>query len=406
MMNKKLTPDEMIDLALAARKARKFEEAKTYFEQAAEAGHIDGMAGLGQLYQCGDGVEQSEEKALFWYKKAVDSGCEDGWWMMGITYEGTENYPKAIECYEKAIEYDSQAKGYAMEALAGLYFNGQGVQQDYVKAVELYTQAADNYSVEAMHDLGEIYRFGKGTEKNIDKAIYWHSNAAANDDVDSMLANIYFRGEGVEIDYEKAKYWSLEGAKLGNDVSMLNLADCYCEGEGGDQDYVAAMAWYKKAADIGNMSAMYRVGRMYLLGEGGEENPNLAIEWFEKALDAGYKYALISLGESYYVLEEYDKALRLFREAVLEQETQKDGEFWMGRIYLEGNGVEKDINQAMEWFSKSAEHGDTESMLNIGDLYAKGEEIEKNMAKAKGWYQKALKAGDEDAQDRLDSLIG
>ena len=60
----------------------------------------------------------------------------------------------------------------------------------------------------------------------------------------------------------------------------------------------------------------------------------------------------------------------------------------------------------MEWFSKSAEHGDTESMLNIGDLYAKGEEIEKNMAKAKGWYQKALKAGDEDAQDRLDSLIG
>ena len=75
---------------------------------------------------------------------------------------------------------------------------------------------------------GGSHIFSKGTEKNIDKAIYWHSNAAANDDVDSMLAlaNIYFRGEGVEIDYEKAKYWSLEGAKLGNDVSMLNLADC------------------------------------------------------------------------------------------------------------------------------------------------------------------------------------
>ena len=62
--------------------------------------------------------------------------------------------------------------------LAIMYYNGQGVEQNYAKAIELYKMAINLGNVEAIFNLGLMYEYGKGVEKNIDNAIKYYKESA------------------------------------------------------------------------------------------------------------------------------------------------------------------------------------------------------------------------------------
>ena len=50
----------------------------------------------------------------------------------------------------------------------------------------------------------------------------------------------------------------------------------------------------------------------------------------------------------------------------------------IGCLYMQGKGVEKDIDAAFKWFLKAALNGDSKSKNNIGCLYYDGHGIEQN----------------------------
>ncbi len=58
-----------------------------------------------------------------------------------------------------------------------MYYSGEGVEQDYGRAVEYLTQAAEQEEPAAMFMLGECLRLGQGAEKNLDKAAEWYRKA-------------------------------------------------------------------------------------------------------------------------------------------------------------------------------------------------------------------------------------
>ena len=407
-MEEKLTTEELMELGTKAEDAGNFEEAVNYYQKAFEAGTTEGLLAIGCLYLFGDITEKNPAKALEWFKKIVEAGDTDGWLSMGWAYEELEDYPNAISCYEKVLTYDNDTKFDAMYALARFYLDGNVKKQDYAKAFDFYKQAAEHEAPGAMRALGNMYRFGRGCEKNLSQAVKCYKNSIEKDkdDANAMcsLGTMYYRGEGVNKDFAEAMHWGLESAKRGYTTAMNNVGQLYEDGEGTKQDFVAAMAWYQRSADLDDADGMLYVGAMYYYGKGVSKDLCLAKKWFQKSLDAGEKEALIPLGATCYYQKDYQTAIAFFRQALTEPSMQANAEYWLGKSYHEGAGVEKDIHQAIDLFTKSAEHGRSDSLLELGDLFAKGEDVPKDQDKAREWYQKALVVGNSEAQERLNSL--
>lgn len=69
-----------------------------------------------------------------------------------------------------------------------------------------------------------------------------------------------------------------------------------------------------------------------------------------------------------------------------------------------GLGVERDLNQAIEWYSRAAESGYASAQVRIGDFYQSGVWGHDRMADAIEWYQLAAEQGDDDAIQKLSTL--
>lgn len=65
--------------------------------------------------------------------------------------------------------------------LAYMYKKGQGTAQDYTKAFEWYSKAAESDIYTAQYNLGLIYEKGLGVNQDMAKAKEWQDKAAAND---------------------------------------------------------------------------------------------------------------------------------------------------------------------------------------------------------------------------------
>jgi len=77
------------------------------------------------------------------------------------------------------------------------------------------------------------------------------------------------------------------------------------------------------------------------------------------------------------------------------QEEAKDA-VKKGLMYGTGNGVQKDEAEAVRWFRKAAEAGNSEGMYNLGIAYANGLGVEKNMVEAVKWFRMGVDAGKKD----------
>lgn len=125
-------------------------KANELYRKAAELGDVRSYESLAMSYAFGKGVQQDYTKAAELLQKAIDMGDVDAAYMLGLLYEAgyldAENksdYAKAAALFQQAAEHGTNHVGDAMEALAGLYEEGDGVPQDDTKAEEYHQAAAD-----------------------------------------------------------------------------------------------------------------------------------------------------------------------------------------------------------------------------------------------------------------------
>jgi serine/threonine protein kinase len=149
-------------------------------QKAATAGNIDAMNNLGVLYQNGQGVAQSYDKAREWFQKAADAGNPDAMNNLGeLYYYGrgvARDYTQARDWYEKAAAADNAN---AMYSLGWMYEKGSGVIiRDYTQARNWYQRAADAGHPDAMYNLGVLYENGQGVAQDYGKAREWYQMAA------------------------------------------------------------------------------------------------------------------------------------------------------------------------------------------------------------------------------------
>ena len=76
----------------------------------------------------------------------------------------------------------------------------------------------------------------------------------------------------------------------------------------------------------------------------------------------------------------------------------------LGVCYANGNGVEKNLSEAVKWWRKAAEQGFAQAQFNLGVCYDFGKGVEKNPTEAVKWYRKAAEQGYANATKALQLL--
>ena len=79
-------------------------------------------------------------------------------------------------------------------------------------------------------------------------------------------------------------------------------------------------------------------------------------------------------------------------------------QFYIGKMYAEGRGIEKDEVQGVKWYRKSAEQGYAKAENNLGVMYEYGTGVAKDEDEAARWYRKAADQGFPQAQTNLGGL--
>jgi TPR repeat protein len=148
--------------------------------------------------------------------------------------------------------------------------------------------------------------------------------------------------------------------------------------------------------------AIWILGRMYADGDGVEMNKARAYELFSRltaiyadnrANTAIAKYvanAFVSLG--LYHLEgipgalnaDPNKAREIFRHAA-SIFSDPEAQYYLGRLYLFGEGGPKDVIQAARWLRLSASNDDHRAQALLGDMLFKGEHVSRQAALGLFW---------------------
>ncbi len=77
----------------------------------------------------------------------------------------------------------------------------------------------------------------------------------------------------------------------------------------------------------------------------------------------------------------------------------------LGTLYAAGQGVEQDIQLALDWLTKAAVQGDVASMFNLGVIHEQGIGIEPDLEEAGLWYWQAAESGDTGAKMKLGTMV-
>ncbi len=97
----------------------------------------------------------------------------------------------------------------AQNQLGIMYSYGQGVPQDYAKAMGWYRKAAEQGDTDAQHNLGVMYDKGRGVPQDYAKAVQWYRKAAEQGDAGAQynIGNIFRYVEGFPKNYVHAHMW-------------------------------------------------------------------------------------------------------------------------------------------------------------------------------------------------------
>ena len=268
-------------------KIKDYNQAFTYFRQAAEMGHVDAMEYLGYCYQLGRGVEENHTEALrcFLIAGALQM---DEYNLSEIEFNRlqfklfalsrNDDYAKSYKIVlnqfrEKAMSGTADAQ----YLLGYCYYNGRDSLSNKEEGLKWYLKAAEQGHLLAQYRLGECYDHGNGVKKDYDEAIKWFLKAAeqGNKSAQYALAQKYQDKH----DFDDAIAWYIILAENGKEpIAEYKLGKCYEEKE----DYITAVKWYRKAAANDNADAMRELGECYEYGRGVELSYDEAIYWYEK----------------------------------------------------------------------------------------------------------------------------
>ena len=132
----------------AAWNAKNYDDALTFYRQAASQNDAAGQNGLGTLYYFGrGGLPQDYSQAMKWFQLSAAQGDPE-----------------------------------AQNSIGNIYENGYGVPVDYAQAMKWYLAAANQGNASGQANVGALYANGQGVTTDYAEAMHWFQLAAAQND--------------------------------------------------------------------------------------------------------------------------------------------------------------------------------------------------------------------------------
>lgn len=94
-----------------------------------------------------------------------------------------------------------------------------------------------------------------------------------------------------------------------------------------------------------------------------------------------------ALIEKYFKTQQYEKCFE--GHSALAQQGYPLAECQIGYFYYDGLGVEKNLEKAVYWTRRAADHGDRDGQCNLAWFYEDAVGVERDMEQAIFWYRKA-----------------
>ena len=128
---------------------------------------------------------------------------------------------------------------------------------DYQTAFKEWKPLAEQGYASAQFNLGIMYYNGQGVAQNYTQAFYWYNKAAAQGVATAQynLGHMYDNGQGVPQNYTQAVTWYKKAAEQGHVSAQLNLGIMYGTGRGIPQNYKIAYILFNLAASNGDADA-------------------------------------------------------------------------------------------------------------------------------------------------------
>ncbi len=101
------------------------------------------------------------------------------------------------------------------------------------------------------------------------------------------------------------------------------------------------------------------------------------------------------------MMGDYDKALSILL-PLAETADHAYAQYFVGRMYADGQGVEQDMETAAKWYRKAAERGVADAQFRLGGLYEAGNGVPRDMESAYGWYTVAAHLGNAKATSAVE----
>ena len=333
---------------------------------------------IGKMFCYGRGTEQDYEKAFEWFQRSAKQKNKFAQFSLANLYyygSGIEkDLSQAFLWYQRS---SSQGQPYAAYSIAQMYRYGEYVTKDNDTAQRYYKQALSGFlkiesddmaNDDLFYKLGQMFNLGLGTDSDVTKAIEYFRRSAEMNNKNGLFeyGKALLTGEHIPQDTDSAVKLLEKAVKLKNSNAKRFLALEYISGEHLEQDIEKGIALLTECADSRDVIACYRLGKIYLQGEIMSQKLDKAERYLLLAADNEYtQYALAKL---YLQEEKYDiqKAVNYFENCAAKNHWAS---YQLGRIYLFGAaGLTRDKEQAIEWFTKSANDGNEYAQAILDDI--------------------------------------
>lgn len=376
------------------RAPQDYKQAVHWYTKAANQGYAWVQYELGKCYYYGKGVAQDKKQAVYWWTKAANKRNAEAQYNLGVCYYLGDGVAKdcrqALNWLKKAWAQkseltDNQRRGVVLILLAA------------EECAETQAPSATPQSTSTTSSTGTT---SSSTPKQVSAAELYSRGEA------------YFNGDGVEHSPEKAVELWTQSAEKGYTTAQLMLAECYKEGIGAKKDLRKAFEWYSKAASGGNANAQGEVALAYFHGNGVQADLSKAEMWAKKAWAQRSKMHDVLRGDVERLIKTDLPARKKQQSASRQQSSSTNknqtggntqakpraisddpstaaDQYELATRYHHGTaGKRKDTKKAIHWYTRAANQGSPEAMLELGRIYYYGSSVDKDPDEALYWLQK------------------
>ena len=406
-----------------------YKEAVYWFNLSANQGNADAILRLAECYERGNGVEKNVGKAISLYQKVANQGNRvDAMFLLAQCYE-KEGYMDDALLLNAMINanpdahpfYKSEANK-AKERILGRH--SSNTASGTTNSTAARSQRTDTSAPKPATTPAKNTTTTSSSTPKKDTGMEFDENLRVTQRGNTPPApapsaaelysrgEAYFNGDGVEHSPEKAVELWTQSAEKGYTIAQLMLAECYKDGIGAKKDLRKAFEWYSKAASGGNANAQGEVALAYFHGNGVQADLSKAEMWAKKAWAQRSKMHDVLRGDVERLIKTDLPARKKQQSASRQQSSSTNknqtggntqakpraisddpstaaDQYELATRYHRGTaGKRKDTKKAIHWYTRAANQGSPEAMLELGRIYYYGSSVDKDPDEALYWLQK------------------